>query len=116
MISPALIAKAAEEVCHKLNLSADVERVIALVVEVASGPSHRLDGLSPSETRLVNILRRVSGRPVATGSLLELADFPTEATLKVHVCRVRKKRPDLGTYIETVHSVGYRWTGAAFDH
>ncbi len=89
-----------------------------LTLELAAGRA-RVEGaaveLTPTETRLLHILLRNAGRPVASGHLLERVwprDEVFEDSLRVHVHRIRRKieeDPSKPRYLRTERGLGYRF-------
>lgn len=71
----------------------------------------REDGLTATETRVLRALQDAAGRTLDAHALGAVA-VASEGALKVHLCRIRQRRPDLGARIETWHGRGYRWAPA----
>jgi DNA-binding response OmpR family regulator len=109
--TPAMIARACEEVCARLNLGDDAELVIALAVEAVVRPPCE-PGLTRRQNKLVHTLRAAQGRVVSREHLCAVMGAQVEnprnliSTMLVHI---RAKRPDIGARIETVWGVGCRW-------
>ncbi len=100
-------ARAAEEACQRLGMGPRIERVVALAVAIVEEPEP-IEGLTRTEAHIAQILQAAAGRTVAIGHLTD-AICVEDGTIKTHVCRLRKRRPDLAERIETVWGVGYRW-------
>lgn len=75
--------------------------------------------LTPTETHLLHVLLRHSGRPVSTGHLLQRV-WPREEvfedSLRVHIHRIRRKieeNPSKPRYLLTERGIGYRFATSA---
>lgn len=75
--------------------------------------------LTPTESRLWEVLRDQPGRLFSRSELMALVMPDTvvlERTIDVHVKALRKKLGPLGRQIETVRNRGYRFTGEPQRH
>ena len=109
--TPALIARACEEVCARLGLSAEAEAVIALAVETVA-PAPREKGLTRKENLLVQALRDSRGRLLSHEYLANAMGSHADDCshiVRTRLSHIRKKRPDLRARIERVWGEGYRW-------
>lgn len=121
------------------ELAARIRRVLGRLetFEHVTGPTLEIDGrltlelasrratvdgveveLTPTETRLLHVLLRNSGRPVSTRHLLQRL-WPREEvfedSLRVHVHRIRRKieeDPSAPRHLLTERGVGYRFEAA----
>ena len=78
--------KAAEEALDQALGELDVSRRVAVP---------RMDGLTKTQSRLVEMLAEADGRPVSMDALVAALGSKSAETLRVHVCHIRKRRPDL---------------------
>ncbi len=68
--------------------------------------------LTPTEFRLLETLMREPERAFSRSDLLDYAIVDSlvgERTIDVHIKSLRNKLGPLGSYIETVRGIGYRW-------
>lgn len=105
------------------NLDAAVGRLDegqrALVAEFAgviAGEGQPIPGLTPQESRLVRALEAGRGRVLSYTFLADaIAHDPLQPpalhTVRMVLCHLRQKRPDIGRSIVTVHGAGLKWTG-----
>lgn len=106
-MTEARIAEAAEKVCRELGLGDDAEWRIARSLAVVAFENN-LPGMTPTESRILHVLRKLNGRSVTFDSLIDLADVGGgRETLKVFISRLRRKLS--GERIETIWGYGYRW-------
>ena len=69
--------------------------------------------LTPTEARLLQVLRKHPGRSFTRSELLALVMPDTvvlERTIDVHIKGLRQKLGSLSGMIQTVRGVGYQWS------
>ena len=86
-------------------------------MEHAAGPGGRGGNLTPTETRLLEVLREKPGRVFTRAELVALVMPETivlQRTIDVHVGLLRQKlepNPRHPQYLVTVHGLGYKFIG-----
>jgi len=82
-------------------------------VDSADQAAPRKGHFTPTEVRLLEVLRRQPGRVYSRSEVVALVMPDTvvlERTIDVHVTALRRKLGPLGRRIETVRNTGYRFT------
>lgn len=95
-------------------MTPDIRRQIA--ADVLEPVTYLLQSnLTHAESRIVHVLRRAKGEPVSGDEVRRAAGLRSIGGLRVSVCRLRKKRPDLGASVATILRPGgcaYAWRAA----
>ena len=88
-------------------------RRAARAVTQAYDAELRTTGMNPTQFTLLHFLARKPGWAFSRAQIVDAVkgeDYPvTERSVDVQVVGLRKKLGDLGSYIETVRGVGYRF-------
>lgn len=108
----ALISRVVERAAAELGLEChNAQRAAELALVIFTRRVARIKELTPGACRLVRVLAARRGAAVSKDDLAEACRLANEGVVRVYVCEIRKARPDLGRYIETIHGGNLRWTG-----
>ena len=96
-------------------LRGEVARLSAIIGEMTGDSDQPIDGLTMHESRIVHVLDRADGLMVKRTTMMDalyfdryMDDEPEENILAVHICRIRKKRPDIGARLLNIYALGWR--------
>lgn len=103
-----------EEALTARGIPADKVDAIMSLVGAVLRPVERDEGLTPTQSAIVAMLRGARGA-ILHGDQLANATGTDGNTVKVLICKARARRPELRERIVTVWVAGYRWRDSIED-